>query len=261
MRKIIIIGFDGLSYSKIIKYNCKELTLKEFGQININDFSKLITPTIWGSFITGKQQKFPSLTKMIPIKGKEKKDRILKIVQKIYPQTIDLRNRATAYPKLYDKEDLEGETIFDKFKSISIKVPGYDELQCTIPPYVITNFKCFSEEYYLDEVNKNIWWRLKKLKEANKLKNIELIMVHFHKWDLLQHLYFNNKKKEAELYKEANAIAKKLNNMFQHEKLLFLSDHGLDKGIHTYDAFYSSNFISFKKQPKITDFYKKIINT
>lgn len=255
MKKIIIVGFDGLSYSKIQRYKCKNLMLSTFGQIDLSDFEILATPELWGSFITGKRQHFEKVTKFVTMKGKERFDRVLKMLQHFYLGIRYVRNRATAYPKIHDKTDLNGLSIFEAFDAEAVCVPGYSELTIPASPLWVL-YNVISEEFFVDLYEKEFHWRWKRFTDALK-SDKELVMVHFFKWDALQHLFGNGKDKE--LYVRANEVAGDIRKLCDKHNLLFLSDHGLDGGHHSYDAFYSSNFIHFEGNPRMTDFYARIV--
>ena len=53
-RRIFILALDALEYNLVTKYKLKPLLQRTYGYIDVSYFKRILTPTIWVSFITGK---------------------------------------------------------------------------------------------------------------------------------------------------------------------------------------------------------------
>lgn len=97
-----------------------------------------------------------------------------------------------------------------------------------------------------------------------------LLMCHFHRPDIHQHLYGDkyignyDEEKLKRLYLEIDQLAGEIKDKALakgYERIIFMSDHGLpSQHEHNENAFYSCNEELFgEEKPHITDFYNKIM--
>jgi hypothetical protein len=106
-------------------------------------------------------------------------------------------------------------------------------------------------------------------REFKMIGHRPLVMIHFHRPDLYQHHYGEKRArfdetKLTKVYAETDSLANEILKKSQeagHEKIIFMSDHGLLEGdSHNQNAFYSTNIDAFeRKNSHITDFHDLIL--
>ena len=89
MKKIFILGLDGLEYDFVEKWNLVHLKQREYGKIIVPIAEKLgvpNTPEVWASFLTGKHIKvsFEDRNVVLPVL------KILKILRKYVNVSLGL---------------------------------------------------------------------------------------------------------------------------------------------------------------------------
>jgi hypothetical protein len=160
------------------------------------------------------------------------------------------------------------QTFFSKFKNPKIiDLPGYSyELEQHAKEREL--LKRFFNSNNLDEkeVIKKEYNQLalehhKKIKkefEEALLHDYDLVVGYFSAADVLGHLNFGNKFLMKMIYKDFDELAGKI----KADKLIVLSDHGMKSigqfGDHSEYGFWSANFKTGLKNPRITEFYKAI---
>jgi len=258
--KICIVGFDSLEYYLVEKYDLKYLKQKEYGKVEINT-GILSTPTIWTSFITGLP---PEEHGIIGWKWKNTiLDRLKRWIIKIRLSRFFEKN---TFLIQFVRKNIKGSvpnirgsipTIFDYANNpIDIDVPcysydAYKEIRHDVGN-VIGN--PISEKRIAEKAWK--LYRDKKKRILNNLKNNwDLFMVHIYLPDVIQHLLWYQQNEIENLYKEMDCLAKSIkDSIMKNTLVIFISDHGQKKGMHTPNAFYSSNEILNLNEPKITEF-------
>lgn len=273
--KICILGYDGLEYSLVKKFNLKNLKQLEYGKTDISEFSIASTPLLWASFLTGKKIDIVSrrfifekkiIGNIILLFKKNMSEEIwesLKVLSPIIRKTREII-KGDINKKIKDawKLNKQTKTIFDFFKkSKAINVPtyntdGYKERGLVVE-FVLGNpiesIKKIEQDFQKT--------RKELLKNLNKY---ELIMAWFQISDLWGHKYRGDLSKMYEVYKKLDNLTKEVKKRF-NGWILIISDHGMKKigkyGDHTdiKYGYYSSNIKLGLKNPKITEFYKLII--
>lgn len=269
--RTFILGIDSLEYTLVEKLNLKNIKQNEYGKVILPQ-TKLLTPLLWATFITGTMEHgINSFT--------VRRKPIIKIggglLQKIgIPQDAQPRHfmrrvllKIGLSTSSVDKRDLKTKTIFDYAKNpITISIPAYNEwgaihrLRLKYPFIKLLEKHDKREIQNCIETNWRIFYeKLKHTKEALDSLSWDLLMVHFLILDTLGHLYWNKPAKIRDAYRFMNSTVGEILSKLKNHWVLIVSDHGMEKGIHTNYAFYSSNIPLGLKNPKLTDFYDIII--
>jgi len=235
---IIIMAVDALEYEKVEEFNCRNLKQKCYGKTDISEFSQPRTMVLWSSFMT----------------GKNKEEEVLRKGDKeMWNITWGLE-----------------ETLFSEFKSpVVLDLPGfnYDKKVHDKSRELLKKFfdaKDDEEKRKIRrEYNNDAFEHHKKVKQdflrAIKEKH-DLVLGYFSIADVIGHLNFGNTTMMRMIYKELDEIAAEINSK---GKLIILSDHGMKPigvfGDHSSYGFWSTNFETKLRNPRITDFYDFII--
>lgn len=273
----LIVAFDGLDYDLIRRFDCDNLIQDKFGTIdNDTGIRKRETIELFSAFISGRtidetgirrygsskiSALYPPLTRLVPppilrnnIRGMTAITRTLKTL---------LRCRA------YRASDFATPTIFDHVPdSQDIGVPSYS----THTTYWDRLMTAFTNEYGLDAF---LWdSEAEFLKRKQTLfqelqQDYSLLMCHFHKPDVRQHVFYDYVDDTADIdtelrdvYAEMDALAGRIREEAadRYDWILFMSDHGLPTATeHNTNAFYSSTQPVPGNVPHITDFYAPIV--
>jgi hypothetical protein len=265
MRKVMIIALDGLEPS-LVNETMPNLLQKEHGIINVN-VSPLQTPLIWATFLTGTSDnglnpiKIPYHLgeKVSRIFGYNRIGKIARFTSKLGFNNLKFLSKIdTNVVKQYTKDDIIPPTIFNLVeKRIALNIPAYNEnpIYLGIRRNIARTIGGqYPENDLMDEV-----WNLFRSEFEDCMKMLktewELFMVHFFITDVIGHLHWNISEKITECYKQIDhkvgEILRHTNNSF----VLILSDHGIQKGLHTNKGFYSVNENTNLNTPKMTDFY------
>ncbi len=277
--RVLLIAFDGLDKELIEKFRCENLQQEEFGEIdNDSGICSRKTSELFASLITGKTHidhgvtglelwRNPNqITKLEnKLQGNRFFDKFRGLRWALY-HSVSRFNFRRDWPT---KEDLASKSIFEKVEnSKPLFIPSYNPslyFRARLPFRPLT--LGFSAQNTLDfyDTREYEHRKSKVLAPVNKL--YDLFMAHFHRPDLHQHMYgqegvnFDERRLE-ELYEETDELAGKIVNYFEDDfdVIIFLSDHGLPKGLeHNKNAFYSCNAEMFESTPHITDFHDKIL--
>lgn len=225
---MIILALDALDIHCVQKFNCKNLTQKEYGQTSLKGFNQERTIVLWASFLTGK-----NMEKEIPIKTQwtfqlQPEQTFLKFFQKY--KVIDLPSFS------YKQQNHEEERKLLK---------GYFEDKATVEEYESVIWKNHEE-------NKKEF-----LKELGKFP---LLIGYFNLADAIGHLSFGLTEKMATVYEELDNIAEEVKT--SEDFILVISDHGMKAvgryGDHSRNGFYSLNQPLGLNLPEITSFYNII---
>ncbi|MFB0561701.1 MAG: alkaline phosphatase family protein [Candidatus Lokiarchaeia archaeon] len=269
IKKIIILGLDGLEASIIEREYFPNIEQVEYGRIAIPivpAFNAPSTPVIWTSFITGKDSAEHGIYSFWTwnnsfISYLQKKfynnrflAKILIFSQRFKPGQI---LRMLGFKKIHiKKKNIKVKTLFDIIKpSIAISVPVVNEDVVAIYGYI--------EKIGLKETleKSRINFEKEKLKLLSNLnKPWKFLMVHFQIGDIYGHLYSNSLNKIVKLYQKLDKFVGEVKRKINKNTLcLVISDHGTI-GDHTTYGFYSSNIPLNLNDPKITDFYHIILD-
>jgi len=230
---MIILAIDGLELTLVNKLNLQDLKQKRFGNTDINEFSLPKTVVLWASFLTGKNME-PKVKGDLWTFRVPPKDTFLQFFQDY--KVIDLP--AFSYGECHREERKWLKEFFEKEDNQKI-LKNYNQTAWR-------NHESQKKEF---------------LAEINKKHN--LLIGYFSLGDVISHLNFGNEKVMAEAYSELNEIARQAHHLAPKEKIIIVSDHGMQAvgsfGDHSMTGFYSLNFDSaLPPKPKITDFFSLI---
>ncbi len=277
---ILVVAFDGLDHELIEEFELSHIPQQETGRLdNDTGIYKRKTSELFTSFITGQTYEIHGITDM----GRWTDDRIQKAEETI--QKLPLTNkfkgiRVAAYNSIWNsqkryhnKNDYRTSTLFDKVEnSRALNVPGYN-------PGVFwskLNIGLQLRDHDTKHRSPGYYWdvyehRRRRKQLFSQVSGYEdLVMAHFHRPDIHQHLYGDHDihfdiERLEKLYRETDQLAADIKEYYsdQFSHIIFLSDHGLPtKDQHNQNAFYSSNKPLFpEKTPHITDFYRKTLET
>lgn len=264
MEKIVIIALDGLEPS-LVTETMPNLLQREYGITEVN-VTPLQTHLIWATFLTGTIENGIKTIKA-PHHFQEKisrvfgYNRVARVSRFLSESVIYNMNLFSKFVKHFSKDDLTKPTIFDLVdKSIALDIPAYNE--DVIYVKIRRNIACtIGEQYPKDDLVNEVWELFHKEYQVC-LKMLEedwdLFMVHFFVTDVIGHLCWNNLEELKECYQIIDKKVGELERKIENSVILILSDHGMEKGLHTHTGFYSINKQLNLNSPTITDFYEII---
>lgn len=264
---MFILGLDGLEYSFVEKWDCRNLKQLSYDVIDVPIDSKAgvpKTPQVWASFLLGKWMDdlaFAHAPKLVkyPLG-------ILKFLKRFIPLSLGLgkkilflRNKVTVDAWSFPK--IEGETFLDLTDSATINAPFYD-----FENVVWQLARKFGRnELSLKEFISSIqvhYLVMKKLilSEAPGLHN-EIVFAYMLFPDFIQHLQFLHPEEIKRHYLDLDNFVKELKEKLEGT-FIIVSDHGFDFGTetHSLNGFYSINKLLDFKPKRIDDFYDLILN-
>ncbi len=227
----VILGIDGLEYEYVTKFGLKNLMQTTYGKTDISDFEEPRTIVIWSSFLSGINREAEIL--------------------------------ALGNDKMWDfKQDVK-DTFFNEKSYQAFDIPGFNSNleQHKKERQGMKDF--FDKKITVEEFDEIVYAHYRKIKEKY-LEALEgdydLVMGYFGAGDVIGHLSFGVESKMKIIYKEFDDIAKRTQEVA--DKLLIISDHGMQAigrfGDHSTYGFWSLNYETDMKNPKITDFNKII---
>jgi len=270
----LIVAFDGLDINLIQRYDCETfLGMGEFGRIdNISEITAVKTPELFAGFVTGrtfeehgidryKTSPYGWLPQLIrPPEWMRRRVRGLTAWNRAVTSAFKFR--------VPGPEDIRCPTLFDQVpNSASINVPVVDGQNTFMDRATIGLKLGRGMESVERDVEAEHLWRKKEL-FGEIGKDHQLLMAHFHKPDIMQHLYaydneVHDEKRIKQVYEQIDELAAELKRQAseKYDRILFMSDHGLPTETeHNENAFYSCNRELFADRiPHITDFYPLIV--
>jgi len=225
--RVVILAFDGLDYRYATKF--KTLRQREYYIIDLEGLP-IVTSLLFATFITGSKTAHG-----IKAGDNQKLARIPKHVKTIF----DYAKKPCAlwipslnpHPKYWHPKHVQ----------LMVKARAGDKSALT---------------HFIKEIM--LLWHEQTTTFLNEVKkDYDLIMAHFNLIDALSHALRNDKA----LLKYYVLVSKFVENVKQHitddDYLIIISDHGHE---HQPYAFYSCNHVLFGRQPKITEFFNKIVS-
>lgn len=266
--RMLVIGFDGLDYKKIKKYNCENLMLEAFGKLDVEGLP-LKTPLLWATIITGERPEKHGITDMLRFKGRKAQE-YDKYLEKFFNFLgySGLKVRKTVVYHLTGssmvpptKKEMKVDSIFEKVAdSKPLDIPGYSHY-----PYIAGKMNVGAlyrkyppapRERVVRDVNAEHLYRKNQLFE--NIGEHQLVMQHFHYPDWMQHIYSKNEKDE-EIYEEMDELAGEIMEKVDDKTLVvFCSDHGLNDGTHRDEAFYAMN-TDIEEPIKVTELLSRAL--
>lgn len=230
----VILGLDGLDYSCVTNFNCRNLMQKSCGCTDLSEFSELKTVVLWSSFLAER-----NIEKEISDQGVLWSFKLSR--EQTFFSRFDRWEALDVPGFTYEEEAHEEERqrlkdFFDKKGSIE----DYDEV-------VFRNYKR----------NKDVFLRM-----LNEERDIQ--MGYFALADAIGHLSFGVTSKMRLIYQElddlASSVAKK-----SKDGLLILSDHGMQSvgrfGDHSYSGFWSFSTAASKDNFTLPQLFKAFADT
>lgn len=270
--KTFIIALDALEYTLVEKLNLKNMKQTEYGMVSLPSQTKVLTPIMWATFITGS-------TKHGVNSFTVRRNPVIKVGGSLL-QKVGISHSARprhflrkALLKLglstspVDQRDLKTRTMFDYAKNpVAISIPAYNEwesIHLMRLKYPLIRLLEKRDEKEIEKCVETNWKIFhEKMEYTTKMldaPNWDLLMVHFLILDTMGHLYWNKPWKIKDAYRFMNTAVGKLSSKVKDQWVLIVSDHGMKKGVHTNYAFYSSNIPLGLENPKLTDFYNIIV--
>ena len=268
-RRVFILALDALEYNVVSKLRLRSLIQEVYGYIDVSNFSIVLTPIIWTSFITGKEPQEHNVHSWWRFSRYRWLDRLahwirynVPIIKNIPSVKLKRMLRITGLrPRPPSREDLRVPTMFDIVKpSVALFVPGYSEEDW------IRDFYSEAFERGVEEAEKAVWrihWYRKRrlFEELERSSDWRLFMAWFDLADWIGHLYMGRSKlKIMKAYFELAKLANKVRRMLPEDTLyMIVSDHGMEPGGHHSPwAFYSFNIDPGWRPKKITDYFNFI---
>jgi hypothetical protein len=261
MDRMMIIALDGLEPS-LVTETMANLRQSEHGLTDV-DVSPLQTPLIWATFLTGTKDNgvkrigapFRLEERISRFIGYERVANISRFTSEL--GLYDLQS-LSKYIRQYTNEDLTQPTIFDAVeKSVALDIPAYNEnpVYLTIRRKIALSIRGqYPENDFLSEV-----WDLFRNEYDECLNTLEdewdLFMVHFFITDVIGHLSWNDVEKLKTCYHAIDEKIGEIQRRIPQSVILIVSDHGMQRGLHTRTGFYSLNTHLNLNSPKITEFY------
>ena len=265
--QLLIVAWDGLDYELIQKFGLENIPLDNMGKIdNDTGIHTRSTSELYTSFITGDNYYTHGVT------GINKFNKRGEILENIFPAHIRGGLPATRliYNKLwdligadkrkYDKTDYDTSTLFDEIEnSNALFIPGYNPgfgWAANLKSHTLDELMYKQSPEYTEtpmiEGEKTVKMMFERrwniFKDAFDDGEYELLMVHFHYPDYLQHFYGTKglnydeerlKKMYEYIDKKAGKI-RKWADLYNYD-VMFMSDHGLPENMeHNKQAFFST---------------------
>jgi len=226
MRRVIVIGIDGLDASLVMKYSCYTLMQESCGLVDLSQYTTITTPLIWSSFLTGLEPNRIPLT---------------------HDPSTGLNDRVMQYCKLSQLE-----TLIEKTNGIAINFAGYNASQnWEFNRQLMKRFEETSDEDTYRALRryqvKRYEETLDLLKSHCRAHDSKLILYWTEIVDALSHLKRGDSKEMEWLYSYINESLLFLDMLLEREDLcIIISDHGMKlneqgMGIHSNNGFYSVN--------------------
>jgi hypothetical protein len=254
IKKIFILGLDGLEYNLVEKWNLIHLKQSEYGKLEVPINLKVgvpISPEVWASFLTGKY-----------ISAEFKRPFILKILmflRRYVNLSLGLGKKIghRKFPKLREK------TFLDLTNSKEINVPYYSYDHAVFKIYLAFYRNKLSLKETIAKLNSLYEKRKKQILDSlTFLEQVDVLFAYLHFPDALQH-FIPSILRLKEHYIDLDSYVKLLKDLILRKDLLFIivSDHGFDVKVknHSTYGFWSLNRqINFKPK-NVTNFYHFIL--
>ncbi len=231
---IIILGLDGLDYSCVRAFSCRNLMQYSCGRTDLSGFNEIKTIVLWSSFLA----------------------------------EMNMQDEISRQGALWDFSLPVSRTFFSRFgKCKALDVPGfsYQHQQHQQERQKLKDFfekKGSIEEYdriLFDHYQKNKAIFLRMLDE-----DCDIQMGYFALADAIGHLSFGVTSKMRIVYQELDELAAIVAGK-SNGGLLILSDHGMEPvgrfGDHSRNGFWSSSTALGRDCPEITGLFSIFLGT
>ncbi len=229
---IIILGLDGLDYSCVRAFNCRNLMQYSCGRTDLSGFNEIKTIVLWSSFLA----------------------------------EMNMQNEISRQGSLWEFSLPVWRTFFSRFsKWKTLDVPGfsYEGQQHQQERQKLKDF--FEKKSSIEEYDQIVFHHYQENKEIFLRmldEDCDIQMGYFALADAIGHLSFGVTSKMKIVYQELDeltaVIAGKSNG-----RLLILSDHGMEPvgrfGDHSRNGFWSSSAPIEKDYLQITQLFKTFL--
>ena len=228
---MIILALDALDVYPVRRYDCRSLQQTRYGQVDVSEFKILRTVALWASFLSGNR-----IDAEVPL------DKEAQWLFQLTPEQTFL-------------------PLFDMYKTID--VPAFSFKQHNHARERQLMREAFSEEVSFDDFDAVVWRHHDENKRElfHSLGKYDLVMGYFDLVDAIGHLSYGVSRKMKEAYCELDSIAKEVRSSID-DIVLIASDHGMRPfgryGEHYGYGFFSTNYRSLLRLPRITDFREEI---
>ena len=284
---MLIIGLDGLEYEFVVRWRCKKFMQKVYGKYDIVGISRLSTPILWGSILTGinVEKHGYDIKAMDEKKGRVDihknilvrflYDKFYKYRAKLPVKDLGIRrfltriNEMRNYPGATMPVKLLKQTFLYKlqrrgYKVLAIEVPSYNETLNDI-------FRANCPKFMLAPHEAKLGFIQLLLKECKRRVNIvlnsldeyDLIFVYLPIPDLIHHVLSLTRHLKFWIFKYYKDIERLISPLLKYDDLtLILSDHGFSLKTldHTNYGFWSLNEDLGWDVKTIYDFHKHILS-
>lgn len=257
MKKICIIGIDGLEYDLVEKWNLKNLKQVEHGKsiVPLDEMTNdPLSPDVWATFLTGKVKEggFESTSGLI---------RALVSIRSKLPFGFGLANWLNRNflhaPIVYPK--LEHPSFLDKKNVEYYNAPYYDFniLKSNQDWQRMTENKMSSK----DLIDKS-WWefQIHFLEAQRRFKRTDkpIFFCYFYFLDMIQHLVDSDHDSVKNAYENVDCFVKLMKRIKPNHLFLVLSDHGFENMDHSSHGFYSISKKLNLGTPHIKDLFRLV---
>ena len=285
---ILVVLFGGLDHLFLEKFGCANLRQTQWGPVVVDGLynKRDVATQITAQLITGKTW----LENGVPDRRKRtfiyQNSRVQFFEEKVLRNWKRLRSKRLAFyqacgylkclERNYLKADLKCDSLFEMIpNSKAVYVPAYNPEPSWALTRNILDPRQFPElgvEGALDLLEKNFYWRKKRLFDALDQEPYSLLMGQFQFIDSSQHLYLvYHDPPRMDLveaaYRRMNEFAAEITNRAagKYDRILFLSDNGAARKqeyqpTHYNRPFYSTNWQSNLETPNLRDFFQMIID-
>ncbi|AEC51974.1 hypothetical protein PNA2_1058 [Pyrococcus sp. NA2] len=281
MRRIIILGIDGLEYNLVEEWNLQHIKQTAHSKTDLSGFKVIVTPPIWAAMLTGRkipeiEEPFIKREKMIAKESnisKVKPPWYVRLGAKILPLSIRKRIGDIIAPNPFEKtydyllKTKKYKTIFDYFdKTWTNGVPSYGRNVST------PEIKAAMTEAIRGNLKPLVEYAMKTYKHDKKALfkalngDYELIFWYTPFLDEISHFLIKKKLKLMDIYFNLNKFVKKISERLNEKDVLYIiSDHGMEPipddprgGDHSDHGFFSSNTGELIKKPQ--DLFKLVVS-
>lgn len=282
----LVIAFDGMDKELIDRFELEHVCQKEYGKIdNSTGISKTYTSELFASFITGETHQAHGIRGLKAPDSEKNYRRVNRLIPDFLEEHVrgfhtlkQVMKQIFEYElKIPWKKDLKCSTIFDEVEnSRAMFVPSYNPSpfwasEAGMKPLELGYTTKQTMDYWDDREYKYRKKMLLRELESDILEARPLLMCHFHRPDMFNHMYGDKELQKFDLnrlekyYREMDEFAAKIKKIAVsggYKRIIFMSDHGLPTSEgHNKNAFYSCNKELFgSSKPKITDFYSLLKN-
>jgi len=250
---LVILGFDGLDPYLAEDFEVEGLFQTYHTQLTIPESIPLHTEVIWPTIISGVPPEEHGLGRTTARKWNNSilellaqfadtvlpRRLIMPVGKKIIQMGFERSTRGG--PDYFNSQGLE--TIFTNLRSKVIGVPGYRPAEETDRLRELGGHSTHNPEVEIDELITRLEDE-RKTRHQQTLEHLDLpvnmLMVYSYSTDMVGHLFWDDREFLQSWYEKCENVVESVNqSLAEDDTLMVLSDHGMDKGEHRREAFFS----------------------